>query len=336
MIAAMFGSKLVGGARLALAAGKAALVGHMQGLVGREIDLYGRRLGLRLLARHAPGAWDYLLNPVACVRYFEYDFTRRHLPNVVRHGLDLSSPRLFSFWALETHRVGKVLMCNPDRADLDLTRAIAQAIGLSRLSMDGMGLDGLVRMDTTFDAIWSISVLEHVAGEYDDSTALSWIWDRLAPGGRLIITVPIDRKAWTEYRDQDCYGTQAGRRIADGVFFQRWYDEAAIQSRIIRPIGTAPVARGYYGERVPGHFHDYHRRWLAEGLATTVHDPAMMVQHYREFPSAADMPGCGVTGLVFEKAAIPAAPALCPGEDASLPPRPGEPSSTTTSARWPR
>src|SRR5512140_3499321 len=182
MMAAMLGSNLVAGARLALAAGKAALIGHMEGLVGRDFDLYGRRLGLRLLARRGPGARDYLLNPVACVRYFEYDFARRHLPNVVRRGLDLSSPRLFSFWALEARRVDEVLMCNPDSADLELTRAIARAVGVSGLSLDGMGMDGLRGMDSTFDAIWSISVLEHVAGAYDESTALSWIWDRVAPG----------------------------------------------------------------------------------------------------------------------------------------------------------
>src|SRR5512138_2541023 len=160
MMAAMLGSNLVADARLALAAGQAALIGHLEGLVGRDFDVYGRRLGLRLLAKRAPGARDYLLNPVACVRYFEFDFARRHLPNRVRRGLDLSSPRLFSFWALESRRAGEVLMCNPDDADLKLTRALAQAVGLSGLSLDGMGMDGLPRLDTTFDAIWSISVLE--------------------------------------------------------------------------------------------------------------------------------------------------------------------------------
>jgi SAM-dependent methyltransferase len=285
----------------AIGAGAAAAVGYLNGVVGREFDLYGRVVGLRLLARRAHGARQYLLTPVSCVRYWEYDFARRALPEKGGRALDLSSPRLFSMWALEKHRVDDVLMCNPDASDVKRSQEMARALGLSGLSTEVRALDGLRELKTQFDVIWTISVLEHVAGDYDETEALGWIWERLAPGGRLIVTVPIDHRARDEYRNNDYYGTQARLDPDRGVFFQRWYDEASIDQRIIRPLGMAPVERGYYGECTPGHFHEYERRWMTHGLKVAIFDPVMMARHYREFASADAMPGCGVAGLVFRK-----------------------------------
>lgn len=285
----------------AIGAGVAATVGYLGGLVGREFDIYGRCIGLRLLARRAPTSREYLLTPVSCMRYWEYDFAKRALPVRSSRALDVSSPRLFSLWALEKGRVDTVLMCNPDRPDLEQSREMANSLGISGLSTQVLALDGLRAMHTQFDAIWTLSVLEHVAGKYDETAALPWIWERLAPGGRLVITVPIDREARDEYRSVGYYGTPPDGRNPEGVFFQRWYDEATINQRIVGVLGTEPLIRGYFGETTEGHFQAYERRWMAHGVKVAIFDPVTMARHYREFPSAAAMPGCGVTGLVFQK-----------------------------------
>jgi SAM-dependent methyltransferase len=192
-------------------------------------------------------------------------------------------------------------MCNPDRHDLEQSREMAKALGVSRLSIEALALDGLRNLQARFDVIWTLSVLEHVAGDYDETSALAWIWERLAPGGHLIITVPFDRQARDEYRAIDYYGTQSRADSSKESFFQRWYNEASINQRIIKPIGVNPMARGYFGECVPGHFRNYERRWMAHGLKVAIFDPLTIARHYREFPSADAMPGCGVTGLVFRK-----------------------------------
>ncbi|CAN5491169.1 hypothetical protein BH24CHL9_BH24CHL9_11990 [soil metagenome] len=151
-----------------------------------------------------------------------------------------------------------------------------------------------------YDSIWSISVLEHIPGD-GDRDAMPILWEALRPGGRLLITVPVDRQPWDEYRDSDFYDLDvpAGER---GFFFQRWYDKAAIEERLLGSIHTAGVRMEWFGEREPGHFAAYEDEWRARGHARTVDDPREIVDHYADYPDWDAMPGRGVAGLAIDKA----------------------------------
>jgi hypothetical protein len=115
----------------------------------------------------------------------------------------------------------------------------------------------------------------------------------------LIITVPVDRQYWIEYRDQDYYGTQ--REEQGRYFFQRFYDFQAIQERLLAPIGQQSTQIRWFGEIEEGHFHEYIQRWLKDGIDSIVDDPREMVDHYQEFERWQDMPGAGVCGIVVDK-----------------------------------
>jgi SAM-dependent methyltransferase len=49
-----------------------------------------------------------------------------------------------------------------------------------------------------FDLILLADVLEHIP---DDAEAVRWIWDQLADGGHVLVTVPAHRYLWTEMDD---------------------------------------------------------------------------------------------------------------------------------------
>lgn len=279
---------------------RAALAARRSG-PGGAFDRFGRTLGARLLLR----GWRYgavlLLHPVDSVRYFEFPFALSCCPDPPRRCLDVGSPRLFSLYLAQRHPQAEIRMINPDAADLGISARIARMLRMSNLTFDSRGADAASAEGGRYDCIWSISVVEHVAGRYQDVEAVRWMYGALADGGRLILTVPVDRAFREEFRDRPQYGTQppaAGR-----YFFQRVYDRAAIWDRLVEAVGREPDRVAWFGERAAGRFAAYQQRWLERGLAATVDDPKEIAEHYTTFPSWETMPGQGVCGLMFEKPA---------------------------------
>lgn len=115
-----------------------------------------------------------------------------------------------------------------------------------------------------------------------------------------MLTVPVDRSFRVETRDRDPYGTQRPMP-AGGWFFQRLYDRAALRDRIISAVGREPVTIRWFGERDPGSYQAFERRWIAEGLAFAVRAPLEMRDRFREYAAWEAMPGMGVCGLLFVK-----------------------------------
>ncbi len=281
----------------------AAIYAANRGLPGIEFELFGRRIGYRLLMGGHRGALNYLLNPVSSVRYFEYSFALVNLPARYERCLDVSSPRLFSLYVVAQKPSTSVLIINPDSQDISLTAAIAGDLRLSGVHTEHCGVEGVVRYSGAFDCVWSLSVVEHIHGDYDDRAAIVAMYQALKPGGRLILTVPVDRRAWDEYRDRDYYGLATAPSSSGRYFFQRFYDKAAICERLLAGIEDEVVAVGWFGETSPGRHAAYVERWLREGYECTVDDPREFVDHYQEFAAWDDMPGVGVCGLVVEKKA---------------------------------
>jgi SAM-dependent methyltransferase len=244
-----------------------------------------------------------LLSPVSSVRYFEFPFALSCLSSASASCLDVSSPQLFSLYVATHERDKTITIMNPDGRDLAVTTRTIGDLGLSNVLVRNAAVDALSGEPNTFDCVWSISVIEHIAGDYDDRQAVKLMYAALAAGGRLILTVPVDRAFHDEYRDVDYYGTAP--QVSGRYFFQRWYDKNAIWSRIVDSVGVEPEVVQWFGEREPGVFAAQEKRWLDTGLAETVNDQRSMVDGYRLFDSWESMPGQGVCGLMFKKAEGP-------------------------------
>jgi SAM-dependent methyltransferase len=274
------------------------------GLVGKSFGDFGRRLGGRLILRRPRLGCRYLLTPVNHIRYFEFDAAYACLRDSVGTCLDVSSPRLFGLYVAARHPDATITFVNPDARDVDETRAAIGALKLRNCRAKVAAVDDIRNSDELFDCVWSISVIEHIAGEYDDRQAIRWLFRSVRPGGRLFITVPVDRTHWDEYRDKDPYGTQKGNLVG-GYFFQRFYNRASLESRLVETVGCEPLIQ-WFGEKTPGRFKKYMDRWQAEGSCVTDQDPLEIAAQYRHFPSWEEMPGIGVAALLFEKPHAPA------------------------------
>jgi SAM-dependent methyltransferase len=261
---------------------------------------FGRQLGWRLLRAGCRSGVPYLITPVALTRYYEFGFTQRCLPTTPGAWADVSSPRLFSFYAASKFPSASILMLNPDEADLRNTNRVIAAAKLRNIQTLNAAVDWLESAQQRFDCIWSISVIEHISGAYADDRAARLMFDALRPGGRLILTVPVDRTAWDEYRDSAYYGRPTPQSKT-GYFFQRWYDESAIEQRIIGPVGVRPTVIEWFGESEKDRFVTYEEMSIKHGWDHTHVDAEEYLRHYRAYPSWSEMPGTGVCGLLFEK-----------------------------------
>jgi SAM-dependent methyltransferase len=271
------------------------------GAPGIQFAAFGRSLGLRALVALERGALDLLLTPVSIVRYWEFPFVLRHLPQRPGRCLDISSPRLFSFYVASRMQPSMVRMLNPDRRDADVTQRLARRFGLHAVVVECVPVAAIDGENGQYDSIWSISVIEHIP-EDGDTEAMRLMYAALAPGGTLVVTVMVDRRPWDEYRDEDVYALDA-ERDPRGVFFQRWYDEPAISRRLLDPLGPVDANLEWFGERVAGRFAEYVSDWLRRGRERTVDDPREIADWYASFRTWGDMPGQGVCGIVVRKPA---------------------------------
>lgn len=96
--------------------------------------------------------------------------------------------------------------------------------------------------DGSFDSVTAISTIEHIP-EGDDR-AMAELARVLAPGGRLVVSVPHNPlKSATVYLRGEVYG-----RHGDRVFFEHVYDDDELEARIVRPTGLPVVERVALGE----------------------------------------------------------------------------------------
>jgi SAM-dependent methyltransferase len=271
------------------------------GAPGLRFAMFGRSLGLRALLLGQRSGLELLVTPVSIVRYWEFPFVLKHLPQPPGRCLDISSPRLFSFYVASRRRPTTLRMLNPDRRDADVTRRLVNRFGFRSVVVEALPVSAIEDSDQRYDSIWSISVIEHIP-EDGDTRAMQLMYRALAPGGTLIVTVPVDRKTWDVYRPDDVYalGTAPSQ---GGTFFQRWYDEETIASRLLDPLGGIDVDVEWFGERVAGRFAAYEKDWLRRGRERTVDDPREIADWYESYRAWSDMPGQGVCGIVLRKPA---------------------------------
>jgi SAM-dependent methyltransferase len=270
-------------------------------LVGREFDSFGRLLGLRLLF-HRKTALPLLLNPVSCVRYFEFDYCKRNLGHHIhaKQIIDISSSFLFGFYIAHRHDL-KYTYLNPDKREIDHIEYMREYIyPRSKYSVNIADATNLPYRDNSVDDIISISVIEHINGS-GDSAAMAQMWRTLKPGGKLILSFPIKRSYEEEFRDDNAYGLNVDKKNGK-FFFQRYYDQTSIDKRILSKVpGHEVVNTEIFGELEEGFFEEYEKRWIARGLWETVKDPYYMSKCMRYYDSIDDIRGMAVLGITIKK-----------------------------------
>jgi SAM-dependent methyltransferase len=150
--------------------------------------------------------------------------------------------------------------------------------------------------DGSFDLITSISVIEHIP---DEQSAIATMWRLLRPGGRLIVTMPCAREAEEEYTNLDEYALFPSDRQGF-VYWQRYYDRAALEDRIFTVTGK-PVRMEIYGEKTRGSYDANVLQKRTNPSYPYWWEPAMMGRDYKFYDSIDDLPGMGVVALEFRK-----------------------------------
>jgi 2-polyprenyl-3-methyl-5-hydroxy-6-metoxy-1,4-benzoquinol methylase len=212
----------------------------------------GLRLGFRSLAREPVLGIKRLLLPASYWRYAEFRFALDWLlPVEGRRLLDVGSPKDL---ALMLAREGGAEVVGTDilESAVQLANRYAEAqgiVGQKPGCIHNEVQDGrtLPYASETFDAAFSISVLEHIPGD-GDSAAVRQLVRVVKPGGLVVVTVPFDRQYRETFRNEPVYERVSER--GEPVFFERHYDHQTLHSRLILPSGGELAACELWGERM--------------------------------------------------------------------------------------
>lgn len=152
--------------------------------------------------------------------------------------------------------------------------------------------------DESFDSVACVSVIEHVAGD-GDATAMAEIWRVLRPGGVLHLTTNVAAHEGEVRTERVVYDTEGGPRglqpPSDGVFFERRYSAATLESRLLG-LEWQEEAREYVRERRPVHERFFRARpwsFLVGGLL-----PLLCVRNFVSMTGPAELTP-GEHGVVY-------------------------------------
>jgi SAM-dependent methyltransferase len=255
-------------------------------------------IGERSRYASATDLYRLLFLPIDSVRYFEFEFIWNSLSKLqLRSYLDVSSPRLFPIIFLRDHPHIQAELVNPDRADLELTGKLVAACGLEpRCQLHANVIEDAPFPPESFDAVTSISVIEHVP---NDTDAVKNVWRVLKPGGTLLLSVPCAAMAEEEYIDIDFYGVQT--RSQDGFFFHQYkYDQSCLEQRIYSITGP-PIRTAIFGEKIPGTLQGWlFKRWTGQRYPLW-REPYSVCRAFRYYKELSDLPGDGVIAMEFVK-----------------------------------
>ena len=211
----------------------------------------GLRTGAACLGREPFLGIKRLLLPVSYWRIAEFAYVWRRLAGMRgAHLLDLGSPKDLSTI------LARDMGCAVTAVDI-----LPEAVALSERHAQAQGLNGrgpgkvwsevqdgrrLSYADATFDAAYSVSVLEHIP-DRGDTTAMQELVRVVKPGGLVVVTTPYDTAYRETYVEESVYErTQLG---AEPVFFERHYDDTSLAERLLSPINAERVDQEFWGER---------------------------------------------------------------------------------------
>ena len=187
----------------------------------------GLLVGLRSLRKEPVLALKRLALPVSYWRTAEFAYVWKRLayPSGARI-FDLGSPKDLAA-ILARHRGYEVVATDILPETIELSRRYAAAQGI-----EGAGpgyvrsevADGrsLAYPDNSFDAAFSVSVIEHIPDRGDTDAARELV-RIVKPGGLVVITTPYDRSYRETFVDGPVY--ERGQKGSEPVFFERHYDD---------------------------------------------------------------------------------------------------------------
>lgn len=189
-------------------------------------------------------------------------------PNENACVLDMASPQLLSAHLCREHPGWSVTYANIFEPELHEAFALKNHLQLGHLELKHADLTqaGCFEPDR-FDLIVSCSVLEHVPdvdGKAMDSEVVRHAFRWLKPGGHLALSVPYAREGFDETRPSSPYEL-VQKNGEEEVFFQRFYDRASLERRILKASDLELIRARYIGERFMGD--NIHRR-LGPRMAT--------------------------------------------------------------------
>jgi 2-polyprenyl-3-methyl-5-hydroxy-6-metoxy-1,4-benzoquinol methylase len=154
-----------------------------------------------------------------------------------------------SFEVASLGHANPIVMTEFDPASVAEAEAIEAAGGFTQVEVSQKDLRQL-GMGTAFDQVLAIDVLEHID---DDTLAIQQIAEALAPGGRLIVSVPTPRYPRVFSRR---FHEHLGH-VRDGYFLEDLAPKLASagltikESRYYTGTWVARGARLFYGMRIP-------------------------------------------------------------------------------------
>jgi SAM-dependent methyltransferase len=218
----------------------------------RPLDVWaaGVEVAIRTLRREPVLALKRLALPVSYWRSAEFGYVWRQLAAAPgARVLDLGSPKDLA-----------VMLARRRGLEIVATDILPDAIESSRRYARAQGLDGhgpgrvhsevqdgraLAYADASFDAAFSVSVLEHIP-DGGDAIALRELIRVTRPGGVIVVTVPYDRR----YRETFVEGPVYERTpiASERVFFERHYDRDALDARLLPRDLCDVLDVSYWGE----------------------------------------------------------------------------------------
>jgi SAM-dependent methyltransferase len=222
------------------------------GRTGLRIWGEGLRGGVACLGSDYMLALKRLILPVSYWRTAEFAYlwcALRLAPG--SSVLDLGSPKDIAAW-LAKRRGYALTSIDVVETEVEYSARYAAATGVLgrgpghvyQLLQDGRNLEF---RDASFDAAYSISVLEHIPGD-GDSLAMAELVRVVRPGGHVIFTVPFANQYRETFVAERVYEREYS---GEPVFFERHYDLNALERRLVNVPSARLADLQLWGERLP-------------------------------------------------------------------------------------
>lgn len=190
-----------------------------------------------------------LLCPIHYTRYKELPIALRMLePKSGERILDISSPKILSVYCSYRLNV-QVVTTDILASALEEAYFFKKKLLLANLEVGKEDARNLSFPDNYFDKIVSVSVFEHIApASKGEITAVREAARVLKPGGVMVLTLAFAREYYEEFKNGSVYERDAHQH--EKIFFQRFYDEEALNNNIILPSGMEVIEKTYIIERI--------------------------------------------------------------------------------------
>ena len=209
-------------------------------------------MGLRTLRKEPVLGLKRLALPVSYWRSVEFAYVWRQLKQPAgAHILDVGSPKDLAAM-LARHKSYQVVATDLLLEAVLLSRRYASAQRLEgrdpgRVHSEVQDGRALTYADGSFDAAYSVSVLEHIP-DSGDSAAIRELIRVVRPGGVVVVTVPYDRN----YRETFVKGPVYERKPigSETIFYERHYDRETLAKRLLSSDAAEVVDLSFWGEGV--------------------------------------------------------------------------------------